>query len=93
MTLEEKIEELERLVVLYEAHCLAVMGTQVQELVSSIVRNAISADAVYQQEYNKGIAVGIEQSSTLPRTLLEQAKADLQRMIKEDTNEQTTSVI
>lgn len=86
MNIAEMVRELEVLDELFTRHCLPRMGEQVQELVSKVVRNPVTQDGVLEQEFTKGLATGIEQSSYLPRNLLEVAKQDLEREIKEAEN-------
>lgn len=85
MNLEEKIEDLKRLEYLFNLHVVPVLAEQVQERVSAVMRTPLTPERLYSQEMEKGICVGLEMASSLPAVLLEQAKADLELLIKEQS--------
>jgi hypothetical protein len=82
--LHDRIRELELLANLSNRYILPILDQMVQNHVAAIIRNAVTADTIYQQEFVKGQTVGLEQASTLATTLLEAAQAELRALIKEN---------
>ena len=76
--LASKIDDLEALNALWLKYCVPVLSEQVQERVGNVMRNPLTADSVYAQEFLKGECVGLEMASGLPQVLLEEAKRDLE---------------
>jgi hypothetical protein len=64
-----------------------VLAEQVQERVGMTIRKPVTPDTLYVQEFTKGECVGLELSSALPQTLLEEAKRDLELLNKEIEND------
>jgi len=85
--LQEKVRELELLNRLYNAYVLPEMDGLVQARVLQVMRNAATPESLYQQEFMKGEAVGLEMASGLPGTLLENAQAELRLIAKENDDE------
>lgn len=83
MSLEEKIEALKLLERLFAEHCVSVLAANVQERVSSLIRQPLTPETVYKAEWEKGVCVGLELASSLPQTLREEAEAELESLVKE----------
>jgi hypothetical protein len=88
MTLEEKIEELKLLERLFLQYCVPALAANVQERVSSLIRQPLSPETVYKAEWEKGVCVGLEIASALPQTLREEAEAELVALEKEQNDVQ-----
>lgn len=89
--LQEKVRELQLLVRLFNAYVLPEMDGLVQTRVLQVMRNAVTPETLYQQEFAKGEAVGLELASSIPQTLLETAEAELRLIAKENDDEQAAT--
>jgi len=85
--LRERIRELELLCQLHERYSLPVLDGMVQSIVGPVMRNPVTQDSIFAQEFEKGKAVGLEGASGLPQTLLEEAQSELRALIKEINDE------
>lgn len=83
MTLEERIEGLKLLERLFMEYCVPALAANVQERVSSLIRQPLTPETVYKAEWEKGVCVGLELASSLPQTLREEAEAELVALGKE----------
>jgi hypothetical protein len=90
--LREKIRDLELLCRLHEQYSLPVLDAMVQSIVGPVMRNPVTQDKVFAQEFEKGKAVGLENASGLPQTLLEETQAELRVLIKEIEDEPQAAV-
>jgi len=87
MSLEERIEGLTRLEELFGEYVTPVLAEQVQDRVSGIIRTPTTPENQFSMEFQKGFVVGLESVVGTVSTLLEQAKYELDQLVKESEHE------